>query len=313
MKTRRNPYQNDMNRKRLRYQLWSMRKSMVLRAVILLSLGGAFFGLIRMRALARPPVPASVLLWYDYEVVNVYPHDTNAFTQGLFYRDGFLFESTGLRGQSSIRKVRLETGEVVQQRALDSRYFAEGMTDWSNRIVQLTYQSNVGFVYDLDTFDVRDTFTYRGEGWGLTQDGERLIMSDGTSNLRFLDPATMQETRRLTVADRSRPILHLNELEMMRGKLLANVWPSDYIAIIAPDSGQVTGWIDLRGLFPEAGRNKLFHTLNGLAYDTVGDRLFVTGKFWPNVFEIRLRCREREGNVMGQPKQSSQQPPKRDK
>jgi len=286
---------------------------MVVLSVILVGTAGVFFGLSLMVVHAKSPVRTSLPLLYDYEVVNVYPHDTNAFTQGLVYRDGSFFESTGLKGRSAIRKVRPETGEILQHRDLDARYFAEGIADWSNRIVQLTYQSNVGFVYDLDTFQIRDAFTYPGEGWGLTHNGERFLMSDGTSALRFLDPTTMRNTHRLTVVDRKRPIRYLNELEMMRGKLLANVWPTDYIAIIDLQSGQVTGWIDARDLFPEAGREKRDYVLNGIAYDAEGDRLFVTGKCWPNVFEIRLRCRGRDGNASGRPEQNSQQRPQRDK
>jgi glutamine cyclotransferase len=233
------------------------------------------------RDTARAPV-------VGYDIVNAYPHDPDAFTQGLLYRDGFLFESTGLNGQSSLRKVRLETGEVVQQVAVESEYFAEGLSDWGSTLIQLTWTSNVGFVYDLSTFARQRTFRYAGEGWGLTQDGRRLIMSDGTPNLRFLDPMTLQETGRLTVQDGGLSVDDLNELEFVRGSVYANVWLTERLAVIAPDTGRVTAWIDLRGLRDRGGRPG-DDVLNGIAYDAAGDRLFVTGKLWPTLFEIRPR------------------------
>lgn len=222
-----------------------------------------------------------------YQLVKSYPHDRQAFTQGLVYLDGFLYEGTGLNGQSSIRKVRLENGEVVQQRRLDEKYFGEGIAVWGKTLVQLTWQSEVGFVYDLASFDPLKTFGYRGEGWGLTHDGTRLIMSDGTPVLRFLDPATFKETGRLTVKDGVVPVDDLNELEWVKGEILANVWQSQRIARINPKTGQVIGWIDLSGLLSprEAVGTDV---MNGIAYDTAGDRLFVTGKLWPRVFEIRI-------------------------
>lgn len=223
---------------------------------------------------------------YGYDIVKAYPHDPAAFTQGLIYRDGVLFESTGLNGRSSIRKVVLETGAVVQQRAVDSRYFAEGLTDWGGRLLQLTWSTNVGFVYDLASFTPQRTFDYPGEGWGLTHDGRRLIMSDGTPVLRFLDPLTQREQGRVQVRDGARPVEDLNELEFVRGQVLANVWTTDRIAMIAPDTGTVAGWIDLSGLRPRVPK---IDVLNGIAYDAVGDRLFVTGKLWPRLFQIRVR------------------------
>jgi glutamine cyclotransferase len=233
----------------------------------------------------RSGAPGAPTLRYD--VVRAYPHDPQAFTQGLIFRDGFLFESTGLNGRSSLRKVRLETGEVVQRKAIDDRYFAEGMTDWGARLVQLTWNTNVGFVYDLASFDRTRTFAYAGEGWGLTHDATRLIMSDGTPALRFLDPDTFAETGRVLVRDGDRPIDDLNELEFVRGEVYANVWLTDRIAIIAPSSGRVTGWIDLAGLRPSTNAPG-DDVLNGIAYDARGDRLFVTGKLWPRLFEIKL-------------------------
>lgn len=225
---------------------------------------------------------------YGYDVVNVYPHDREAFTQGLLFRDGVLYESTGLNGRSSLRKVQLESGKVLQQISVDARYFAEGLTDWGSRLVQLTWNTNVGFVYDLASFKRLQTFSYTGEGWGLAQDGRQLIMSDGTSTLRFLDPETFVVTRRVEVTDGGVAVRDLNELEFIDGQVYANVWLTDRIATIAPDTGRVTGWINLSGLMP---RNKVSSdaVLNGIAWDAQRKRLFVTGKLWPSLFEIRIR------------------------
>jgi glutaminyl-peptide cyclotransferase len=228
------------------------------------------------------PTPVS-----KYKVVKSYPHDRQAFTQGLVYLDGVLYEGTGLLGQSGIRKVKLETGEVLQQRALDPKFFGEGIVVWGKSIVQLTWQSEIGFVYDLTTFAPQKTFAYKGEGWGLTHDGKQIIMSDGTSSLRFLDPQTLKETGRLTVRDGGVPLKDLNELEFVRGEILANVWQQHRIARISPKTGDVTGWIDLSGLL-SPGESAGVDVLNGIAYDAAGDRLFVTGKLWPKVFEIKV-------------------------
>lgn len=227
------------------------------------------------------------------EVVRELPHDPQAFTQGLLYRDGFLYESTGLNGRSSVRKVDLETGRVVQRRDVDAQYFAEGLADWNDRLIQLTYTTGVAFVYDATTFEPRTTFKYEGQGWGLTRDGRRLIMSDGTSSLRFLDPETFAETGRVTVRDGSRDVANLNELEMVKGQLLANIWFENRIAVVAPETGRVTAWLDLSGLQdrlvpPPVDPTGAGAVLNGVAYDAAGDRLFVTGKLWPKLFEIRL-------------------------
>jgi glutaminyl-peptide cyclotransferase len=223
-----------------------------------------------------------------YRVVNAYPHDSAAYTQGLIYRDGFLYESTGLRGSSSLRKVKLETGEVVQQRRVDPAHFAEGLADWKDQLVQLTWQSNVAFVYDRASFAPRRTFSYSGEGWGLTHDGRRFILSDGTDQLRFLDPETFREIGRVAVTDGGRPVRDLNELEYIRGEVYANVWHTDRIARISPQTGQVTRWIDLRGLMTAGYRLDPEAVLNGIAHDAAGDRLFVTGKLWPRLFEIQI-------------------------
>ena len=223
-----------------------------------------------------------------YQVVKVYPHDSRAFTQGLIFRDGFLFESTGHRGQSTVRKVRLETGEVVQQRALDSQYFGEGLTESRGRLIQLTWQAGRGFVYDPATFEIARTFDYLGEGWGLTADETHLIMSDGSTVLRFLDAETFEERRRTVVRDSRGPVTDLNELELVRGEVYANVWHTDRIARIDPATGAVRGWIDLSGLLSPGDVTDPEAVLNGIAYDEVGDRLFVTGKYWPKLFEIRV-------------------------
>lgn len=223
-----------------------------------------------------------------YEVVHEYPHDPNAFTQGLIVRGGFFYESTGLEGQSTVRKVEIQTGRVVQKRDLEARFFAEGMTDWSGQLVQLTYTTNVGFVYDLASFEPRGTFAYSGQGWGLTHDGNRLIMSDGTPELRFLDPITHRELGRVKVHDGATPIEDLNELEFVQGQVYANVWHTDRIAVIDPASGAVTSWINLAGLKPAAARHSEA-VLNGIAFDAAAGRLFVTGKLWPSLFEIRVQ------------------------
>jgi glutamine cyclotransferase len=241
------------------------------------------------RAIAQrrgAPAPTPV---YGYQVVRSYPHDPQAFTQGLTYHDGHLYEGTGLPGRSSIRKVKLESGEVLQIQHLDSQYFGEGIAIWQNALVQLTWQSEIGFVYDRATFQRTRTFTYLGEGWGLTQDGKRLIMSDGQPDgmLRFIDPVSMKETGRIAVRDGNRPVAGLNELEVVKGEIYANVWPTDRLARISPATGRVTGWIDLSGLLSPRDAAGV-DVLNGIAYDAAGDRLFVTGKLWPKLFEIRV-------------------------
>jgi len=231
--------------------------------------------------------PVGTVPMYSYQVVGSYPHDPKAFTQGLQFVDGVLYEGTGQHGQSSIRKVRLETGEVLQQRAVPVEHFGEGITVWKNDLIELTWQTHVAFVYDLATFAPKKQFSYPGEGWGLTHDGTNLIMSDGTNELRVLDPVTFVEKRRIRVNVDGVPLRNLNELEYVKNEIFANVWQTDTIARIAPDTGKVTGYIDLRGLLSPAERA---HTdvLNGIAYDAARDRLFVTGKWWPKLFEIRL-------------------------
>ncbi len=222
-----------------------------------------------------------------YRVVNAYPHDPHAYTQGLIFHEGFLIESTGLNGFSTLRRVRLESGDVIRQQRLDPAYFAEGLAEWEGRLVQLTWRSRTAFVYDSATFAPRGTFRYTGEGWGLTRGPQGFIMSDGTDTLRVIDPGTFRETRRLRVTDGGSPVTHLNELEYVRGEVYANVLGSDRIARISPESGRVVGWIDLSGLLPPSERPDSEAVLNGIAYDAAGDRLFVTGKLWPRLFEIQ--------------------------
>jgi glutamine cyclotransferase len=225
---------------------------------------------------------------HGYEIVRAYPHDPKAFTQGLIYRDGVLFESTGRHGESTLRRVELATGKVLRQRRLDDRYFAEGLTDWGDRLLQLTWDTGIGFVYDRESFTPRSTFSYTGPGWGLTHDGRRLILSDGTPRLRFLDPETFREIGGVDVRDGARPLDMLNELEFIDGRVYANVWHTDRIAVIDPADGVVTAWIDFGGLRPAAARDPEA-VLNGIAFDAAGKRLFVTGKWWPNLFEVRVR------------------------
>jgi glutamine cyclotransferase len=232
-------------------------------------------------------VQSSVVPTYGYEVVRSYPHDRTAFTQGIIFRDGVFYEGTGLNGRSTLRKVKPETGEVLAAKPLGPEYFGEGITDWKGSLLQITWKNEIGFVYDVNTFERTRTFSYTGEGWGLTHDGTRIIMSDGTAQLRFLDPSTLSETGRITVRDARGPVEELNELEYIKGEIYANVWRTERIARISPKDGRVTGWIDLAGLLTPAERAGT-DVLNGIAYDAAGDRLFVTGKLWPRVFEIKI-------------------------
>ncbi|MGE5237447.1 MAG: glutaminyl-peptide cyclotransferase [Chloroflexota bacterium] len=233
---------------------------------------------------------------YGYEVVNVFPHDPAAFTQGLIFENGYIYESTGLYGQSTVRKVKIETGEVLQVRRLDDTYFGEGITLLGDRLIQLTYRETKGFVYDKETFQVLKEFSYHGEGWGITHDGRRLIMSDGTDTLRVLDATTFRETGVIRVHEGHTPVTRLNELEYVKGDIYANVWGTDRIAIISPETGSVKGWLDLGGLRARLSTTRRYlstiDALNGIAYDKTGDRLFVTGKYWPSIFEIRLSAKQ---------------------
>lgn len=236
---------------------------------------------------------------YGYRILRTYPHDPGAFTQGLIYRDGYLYEGTGINGRSSLRKVELETGKVLKRYNLPEKYFGEGIALCLNSLFQLTYRSNIGFIYDRD-FRKVGQFTYPTEGWGLTCDSDNLILSDGTTTLRWLDAKTFKMAKQIIVTAQGRPVSNLNELEYVKGEIFANIWKTDTIARISPDTGQVTGWIDLTGLarlaqeVGAAGTDlksvpiPAIDCLNGIAYDAEGDRLFVTGKFWPKLFEIQL-------------------------
>ena len=238
---------------------------------------------------AKPAASSAPAPVHGFKVVRSYPHDPQAFTQGLEFVDGVLYESTGMNGRSGIRKVNLATGEVLQVQPLDAAYFGEGITVWKNRIVQLTWQSGLGFVYDRQTLQQQRTFKYTGEGWGLTHDGTRLIMSDGSDSgtLRLIDPETLRQTGTLMVKDGGRPVPRLNELEYVKGEIFANVWQSERVAVISPSTGRVTAWIDLHGLLDPREKAGV-DVLNGIAYDAKGDRLFVTGKLWPRIFEIQV-------------------------
>jgi glutamine cyclotransferase len=217
--------------------------------------------------------------------VNTFPHDPNAFTQGLVFEDGYLYESTGLRGQSTLRMVDLTTGDVILSLSLDPSLHAEGITVFNDRIIQLTFTSGIGFIYDQQSFTNQGRFNFTPEGWGLTHDGHKLIMSDGSSQLRFLDIETFEETARIEVTDRGQPVFWLNELEYVEGEIYANVWQSDAMARISPETGEVLGWIELSGLLADESQAGV---LNGIAYDSATGRLFVTGKNWPKLFEIEL-------------------------
>lgn len=221
------------------------------------------------------------------EVVRSLPHDPGAFTQGLVFHGGQLFESTGLNGRSTLRQVELSTGRVLKQRALPTEVFAEGLARFDGRLFQLSWQNGKGFVWDAETFEPVREWRYRGEGWGLTHDGTHLIQSDGTATLRFLDPASLETVRTLEVRSEGRPVAQLNELEWVEGELLANVWMTDRIAVIDPATGHVTAWIDLVGLLPASDRRPETDVLNGIAYDPANGRLYVTGKLWPKLFEVR--------------------------
>lgn len=240
--------------------------------------------------LAAPTVHDHVPV-YGYQVLKVFPHDPTAFTQGLEYRGGFLYEGTGLHGHSSLRREDLNTGKVLQELELPERYFGEGITVVNGRIVQLTWQSHEGFLYDQPTFRLLRDFSYPGEGWGLANDGQFIYMSDGTAAIRVLNPLSLAEIRRITVHEGDEQIDRLNELECVRGEIFANVWTTDRIVRISPKDGRVLGWIDLTGLLPPKDRTQNVDVLNGIAYDAMGDRLFVTGKLWPKLFQIELRSK----------------------
>jgi glutamine cyclotransferase len=225
---------------------------------------------------------------WGYKLVATYPHDQTAFTQGLVFTGDLLLEGTGKKGESSLRLVDLKSGKVEKQADLDGHYFGEGITLLGKRIYQLTWQNRIGLVYDLDTFDLEKTFQYTGEGWGLTNDGKRLLMSDGTSTIRFLDPDTFKVVKRITARGADGNVGKLNELEYVNGEIWANIWYEDRIVRISPETGDVLGWIDLSGLYPRSKRSSNEDVLNGIAYDPESKRLLVTGKNWPRLYEITV-------------------------
>ena len=232
---------------------------------------------------------ATTIPTYSYKVVHVYPHDISAYTEGLFYKDGFLYEATGEAGESTVRKVDLETGKVLQRFDVPPQYFGEGIVDWKGKLMQLTWKSQIGFVHDLNTFKLERSFTYPGEGWALTRDNKQLYMSDGSSILRILNPDTLAQTGSIAVTADGQPVTNLNELEWVKGTIYANIWLTSKIALIDPANGHVTAWLDLASLFDVSQLPEPVNDcLNGIAYDARHDRLFVTGKRWPKLFEIKL-------------------------
>jgi glutamine cyclotransferase len=241
--------------------------------------------------LSPPAGTADTIVRYSYEVVQAWPHDTAAFTEGLLFRNGDLLESTGLNGQSTLRDVDLNTGRVLKEISVPAQYFGEGLTVIGSRAYQLTWTTGIGFIYDADTFQQEGQFAYTGEGWGLTTDGHWLILSDGTSRIRFLDPGTFKVVRTIDVTEAGRPVERLNELEWIKGEIFSNVWQTDEIMRIDPTTGKIRGVIDLSGLLPPEDRRPDTDVLNGIAYDDTRDRLLVTGKRWPKIFEIRLKPR----------------------
>lgn len=226
---------------------------------------------------------------YTYEVINSWPHDTDAFTQGLVFHDGKMYESTGHYGSSSLRKLDLNKGEVLKKVSVSAQFFAEGIAILKGKIYQLTWEEHKAFVYDLKSLRLENELSYEGEGWGLTHDDHQLIMSDGTNQIRFVDPITFKTTRTIAVTDNGAPVTSLNELEYIKGEIYANIWKSDRIARIDPRDGRLLGWIDLTSLYPAVDRPNSEDVLNGIAYDAKEDRLLVTGKRWPKIFEIRLK------------------------
>lgn len=252
---------------------------------------------------AKPPPEEAPVVYYGYKIIKTYPHDVHSFTQGLVYEDGFLYEGTGLYKQSVLLKRHLESGRYVKRLRLPDQYFGEGIALFGDKIIQLTWKSEVAFVYDKTTFRELDQFHFSGQGWGLTSDGTRLILSDGTSVLRFFDPNTYAETGRISVHNDRRPVRQINELEFIDGRIYANVLPTDYIAIISPQTGRITGWIDLTGLYipPEYSPSNV--VLNGIAYISETKHLLVTGKCWPKIYEIELvpQTSEPQGRIAIRP------------
>ncbi|HEV7745023.1 MAG TPA: glutaminyl-peptide cyclotransferase [Pyrinomonadaceae bacterium] len=232
--------------------------------------------------------PSDKIPIYGYEILRIFPHDSNAFTQGLVFHDGNFLESTGEVGHSSLRRVEMDNGNVLQKVDVAPPYFAEGITLLKGKIYQLTWQHQLGFVYDALTFEKTGQFKYAGEGWGLANDGQSLILSDGTNRIRFLNPDNFEVTKTIAVLDGKTPVAEINELEYVQGEIYANIWHADRIARIDPNTGKVVGWINLAGLLKPGEVQDEEAVLNGIAYDEASGRLFITGKLWPKIFEIRL-------------------------
>jgi glutamine cyclotransferase len=271
-----------------------MNRTFLIVAIVLVGIAATFFLLKSSGANSQdasvPTISADVQtpMNYTYQVVNTFPHDPDAFTQGLIYDKGIMYEGTGLFGQSTLRKVDFKTGTVLKFHKLAAEYFGEGLTLWNGKLIQLTWTNQVGFVYDQTSFDLIQTFNYPTEGWGITHDDKKLIMSDGTANLYFLDPDSLSEIGRVRVTEKGAPVERLNELEYIKGFVYANIWQTDRIAIINPSTGQIVGWVDLSGLMKPEFRTNGMDVLNGIAYDAEHDRLFITGKKWSKLFEIKL-------------------------
>lgn len=244
--------------------------------------------LLTVILLGSASAAAAALPVHGIEVKAAYPHDARAYTQGLLYLGGDLYESTGLEGRSTIRRVRLSDGVVLQQKAISPELFGEGMVNWGGELISVTWRDQVGFRWDLKTFALRSSFKYPGEGWALTQDGKHLILSDGTPNLRFLDPKTFKEVRRVRITAEGRPVANLNEIEWVKGEVWGNIWQTNLIVRIDPKTGIVKSLIDLSSLPETARKPNIDAVPNGIAYDSKGDRLFVTGKLWPRLYEVRL-------------------------
>ncbi len=259
-----------------------------LRKIFLIVLFSAISFLVTAGGCSSPSQSGEQIPVYTYKIIKTYLHDREAYTQGLVYSDSVLYEGTGLNGRSTIRKVDLQTGAILQEHVLPQQYFGEGISVYNNRLVQLTWRSYQGFVYDLTSFMVLEEFSYATEGWGLTYDGSRLIMSDGSATLHFLDADTYGETATIEVHDNDGPVTGLNELEYIRGEIFANIYPTNRIARISPASGKVTGWINMSGLLSAADQTQPVDVLNGIAYDAANDRIFVTGKLWPKLFEVKF-------------------------
>jgi glutaminyl-peptide cyclotransferase len=239
-------------------------------------------------SLSAEPTRSESVPVYSYRVINTYPHERDAFTQGLVFYNGKLYESTGLNGRSTVRELNIKTGDVIKSHKLANRYFGEGITAVNGKIVQLTWRSGTGFVYEMNDLKPLGRFNYKGEGWGITFDGKHLIMSNGTAALQFLDPHTFETVGELEVYDKTGDVGKLNELEYVEGEIFANIWGKERIARIDPDTGRVTGWIELSGLLTQEDKKKRVDVLNGIAYDSENKRLFVTGKLWPKLFEIEI-------------------------